>query len=307
MSGGSSTIAGALRNAVVYAAGALALVSCGGGGSTGSERDSGINKTYLSVEAADADGDALHYQWRATGGSIENRNSPETVWTLPEGPGLHFAYVTVSDGKGGWTEQQYAVASDALDELTPAREPITYAEPPVIDVDGTQRGCAVRSRDPTLFAPPQGGAPQPRIVYLPDVQVQVVVQATGSVVFAGRTDARGELTCPSCGRHRLRRALRHRRRRAARPLRDVHAGHQAGVRVVLPALGPARNLRLYGHVAMAEAASAAPRTSSSGPDGRDRAAAAGRRPAARRRPVRVNRFGDYALDARRAGATPRSS
>ena len=52
-----------------------ALTSCGGG-STGNSRDSGINKTYLSVEASDADGDTLHYQWRVTGGSIDNRDSP---------------------------------------------------------------------------------------------------------------------------------------------------------------------------------------------------------------------------------------
>src|SRR5678816_2620566 len=97
---------------------ALAVVSCGG--STGTSQDSGTNKTYLSVAASDADGDALHYQWRVTGGTIENRDSPQTVWTMPDGPGLHFAYVTVSDGRGGYIEQQYAVSSDFLEtEVAP--------------------------------------------------------------------------------------------------------------------------------------------------------------------------------------------
>ena len=87
---------------------AVAVTACGGGGagSTGSSANSGPNKTSLRVEASDADGDALQYQWRVTGGSIENRNSRETVWTMPDGQGLHFAYVMISDRKGGYVEQQ---------------------------------------------------------------------------------------------------------------------------------------------------------------------------------------------------------
>ena len=92
----------ALATCVVSAA---VLTSCGGG-STGSARDSGINKTYLSVEANDADGDTLTYQWRVTGGTIDNRNASTTVWTLPDSAGIHFAYVTVSDGRGGYVEQE---------------------------------------------------------------------------------------------------------------------------------------------------------------------------------------------------------
>src|SRR5690242_4564114 len=104
--------------AIVSAAlAAWSLTSCGGG-STGNAQDSGPNKTYLRVEANDADGDALQYQWRVTAGSVENRNSRETVWTMPDGPGLHFAYVTVYDGRGGYAEQQYAVSTDAI--ATPA-------------------------------------------------------------------------------------------------------------------------------------------------------------------------------------------
>ncbi len=37
---------------------AVAIASCGGG--TGTSQDSGPNKTYLTVQASDADGDALH-------------------------------------------------------------------------------------------------------------------------------------------------------------------------------------------------------------------------------------------------------
>ncbi|MGH8796711.1 MAG: hypothetical protein ACREXI_06620, partial [Caldimonas sp.] len=44
----------------------------------GSEADSGPDTTTLSVEAVDADGDALHYQWRVTAGSIDNRDARQT-------------------------------------------------------------------------------------------------------------------------------------------------------------------------------------------------------------------------------------
>jgi hypothetical protein len=69
---------------------AMLLTSCGGG-STGTDAASGANKTYLRVQADDADGDALQYQWRVTSGRVENRNANETVWTLPDGPGLRCA------------------------------------------------------------------------------------------------------------------------------------------------------------------------------------------------------------------------
>src|SRR5512146_429344 len=102
----------------------LAGVSCGG--DAGTEQNSGANKTTLKVQASDADGgDVLHYQWRVAAGSVENRDSAETVWTMPDGPGLHFAYVTVSDGRGGYAVQQYAVSTDALDTTVPARTPIS--------------------------------------------------------------------------------------------------------------------------------------------------------------------------------------
>jgi mono/diheme cytochrome c family protein len=293
----SWTIAGALRTLAVCA-GSVALASCGGGGSTGSERDSGINKTYLSVEASDADGDALHYQWRVTSGSIENRDAKETVWTLPEGPGLHFAYVTISDGRGGWAEQQYAVSSDPLDELTPPRAAVTRAEPPVVDIDGTQSRLRFSAAHPTDFKPPQGGTALRRTVYLPDVQVQVAVQATGSVVFAGRTDARGELDLP-----KLQAGTNYDVRCATgedAPLvlcQTFTQGTEAGVRTVVPSLGPARNLRLHGHVALADGSvcgnenayfnlHTAATVQLQQADGTALGA-----------PVRVNRFGDYAIDA----------
>src|SRR5882757_8595819 len=107
------------------------LLSCGGGGGTGNPQDSGANKTTLTVEASDADADALQYQWRVTAGSVENRNAAQTVWTMPDGPGLHFAYVTVYDGKGGYIEQQYAVSSDALGTDAAVKAPVSRPAPTI--------------------------------------------------------------------------------------------------------------------------------------------------------------------------------
>ena len=105
-------------------ASALTLAACGGGGN---ERDSGVQQTTLSVAASDADGDTLRYEWRATAGTIDNRNSSQTTWTLPDGPGLHFAYVSVSDGKGGYAQHQYAVSSDDTGLRAPERAQARHA------------------------------------------------------------------------------------------------------------------------------------------------------------------------------------
>src|SRR6185369_13547664 len=140
----------------------LLIAGCGGGG-TGNDRDSGPNKTYLQVAASDAD--TLHYQWRVTAGTIENRDSAQTVWTMPDGPGLHFAYVTVSDGRGGYVEQQYAVGTDALNTGLPAPAAVSHTPPAIVDVDGSASRLRMSAADLTLFAPPAGGAAVQRIVY----------------------------------------------------------------------------------------------------------------------------------------------
>src|SRR3974377_1638664 len=70
----------------------------------------------ISVQASDSSGGTLHYSWRSTDGQIQNVNATTTVWTLPNGPGLHFAYVLVSNGLGGYTERRIAVNTDAIGE-----------------------------------------------------------------------------------------------------------------------------------------------------------------------------------------------
>jgi len=228
-----------------------ALTSCGGG-STGNSQDSGVNKTYLSVEATDADGDTLQYQWRVTGGSIDNRNASSTVWTMPASRGIHFAYVTISDGRGGYVEQQYAVNADRLDLLPPSQAPIVRAAPAVTDVEGATARLRFLSTVDTRFQPASAGAPEARTVFLPDVQVQLFDQSTGSLVFGGTTDLSGDLDLP-----KLVAGTTYNVRCAAQngtPLQDCGsfvADDEAAIRSLAPLLTGAQNLRLFGHVALA--------------------------------------------------------
>ena len=66
----------------------------------------------ISLAASDPDSDPLHYSWGATNGTATNINAPQATWTLPNSRGLHFLYVLVSDGRGGYVEQQLALSTD---------------------------------------------------------------------------------------------------------------------------------------------------------------------------------------------------
>ncbi|CAN5909007.1 hypothetical protein BH11PSE8_BH11PSE8_00230 [soil metagenome] len=280
--------------------GALVLAACGGGsGGGGNTADSGTNKTTLTVEATDADGDTLQYQWRVTAGSIDNRNARSTVWTMPDGPGLHFAYVSISDGRGGVVQQQYAVATDALGTTVPARQAVSHVAPPVADFRGTAARLRFVSADTTLFTPPAGGTAASRVVYLPDVQVQVVHQGgSGETVFSGLTDLSGEVSLPKLVDGESY-AVNCATSSAATPVAcgNFSVGTQAGIIGVVPALSTAANLRLHGHIGLADGGNCGTqdeffgdlRTASVQLQQADGTALMA--------PLRVNRFGDYALDA----------
>ena len=276
---------------------ALALASCNGG--TSNERDSGTNKTTLRVQASDSDGDTLHYSWRVNAGTIDNVDSATTVWTLPDGPGLHFAYVTVSDGKGGYVEQQYAVSTDALNTAAPVPAPLTLTAPPVSDFEGALLRVRFASPSNHLFAAATpGGTAGQRRVYLPDMQVQVVRQGSGDVVFTGITDHNGEVSLPKLptgGLYDVRCATSE--NSALATCSSFTVGTVGTTVSVQPVLQDARNLRLFGHVVLADGSVCGVQNDFFN----IRSAAAVELLAADgtslSRPVRVNRFGDYALDA----------
>lgn len=281
-----------------FAAAALAalLGSCGGG--TGTEADSGPNKTTLRVEVADADADTLTYQWRVTAGTVQNRNARETVWTLPDGPGLHFAYVMVSDGRGGYAEQQYAVASDALRTAAPVRAPLSHTPPAVTDFDGAAGRLRFRAPDTLSFAPPGGGAAQARTVYLPDTSVQVIRQSNGEVVFSGLSDLSGEVALP-----KLRNGETYSVRcapSADAPMSEClsfAAGTQANVRTMSPALTGVHNLRLFGHIGFADGGVCGNANEFFGVQSTATVQLQQADGTALGPAQRVNRFGDYAIAA----------
>jgi outer membrane protein OmpA-like peptidoglycan-associated protein len=58
-------------------------------------------KSQLSAEANDPDGDQLAYKWTTPAGTLDNATIVKPVWTAPMTVGSVPATVTVSDGKGG--------------------------------------------------------------------------------------------------------------------------------------------------------------------------------------------------------------
>lgn len=286
---------------LALSAGSVALVAGCGGGSSGNERDSGPQQTTLSVAASDADGDTLSYQWRATGGTIDNRNASETVWTLPAGPGLHFAYVTVSDGKGGYAEQQYAVSSDSLDVAPPSRASIARAEPVISGFDGGTGRLRLSVND-RKFVPAGGGTPVDRIIYTPSIQIKLKRKSDGVTVFAGESDESGEVQLPAlapgvpldvfCGTSRSSALL------DCQETFTPSADSARTVSVALQgAIPPGNNLLLHGHIALADGGVCGMRNEFAGIRSNGTVQVIDASGTALTPQVEINRFGDYAVDA----------
>ncbi len=66
----------------------------------------------LVTSATDPDGDTLQYTWRAASGTIVS-NGTSARWNMPNHGGLQFAYVLVSDGRGGYVEGGITVSTDS--------------------------------------------------------------------------------------------------------------------------------------------------------------------------------------------------
>jgi hypothetical protein len=116
---------GFLMTAAAVCVFVFSMVPVGGGGTI----SAGI-KVVVTVVTDPSDPNDLTYQWRSTDGQIKDRNAPSTEWTLPAGPGKHFAYVLVSNGKGGYTERRIAVITDNLSDRRPIPRPLMNLVPP---------------------------------------------------------------------------------------------------------------------------------------------------------------------------------
>lgn len=146
----------------------------------------------LSVVASDSSGHKLHYQWRSTDGTIVNKNAASTTWTLPNGPGLHFAYVLVSNGVGGYTERRVAVNTDTIGTPPQTPPPLTLAAPPAPAQTGDYYRTfiawgshAVGSHSHDAYAPNIRA-------YLQDLNTLARYPSSGTVV----SDSKGQVIFP---------------------------------------------------------------------------------------------------------------
>ena len=165
----------------------LTLTSCGSGDTTDSSTSTSPSSTpaavgttvEVSVEATDDPGDILHYRWAATEGTIKDVDAPKTTWVVPPGSGLHFAYVVVSDDKGGYVEQRAAALSYGEPVVTSTA---TITPDPLPCKPNCRRGFVWGS----VYTNSYG-----RRVYLPGVKIQLYDGAT-AVGSPATTDMKGQ-------------------------------------------------------------------------------------------------------------------
>jgi hypothetical protein len=147
---------------------------------------------HLSVTASGLAGETLKYQWLTTDGNLQNVNGSAADWVLPPGPGLHFAYVLVSNGNGGYTERRVAVNTDAIGTPTVVPAPLTLVAPP----GTTQNGDYYR---PLVWSNTTSVNSHNHDVYTPDILVFIQDLTSGThYPSAGNvvTNLRGEVTIP---------------------------------------------------------------------------------------------------------------
>ena len=107
---------GALRALLPGGVLALATIPLTVGTAISSDGESGghvnLIRPTVTVTVTASGSARLHYKWRSSDGQIVDTDAPTTQWTLPSGPGVHFAYVLVSDQKGGYNEARVIVSTD---------------------------------------------------------------------------------------------------------------------------------------------------------------------------------------------------
>ena len=92
----------------------------------GAPRNSAVT---LVANVTDPDGDKLHFTWAVNAGSIGAINDNTAQWILPDSPGIAFAYVLVTDGKGAFREGSTVISTDAGIVPAPPAGPAPAANP----------------------------------------------------------------------------------------------------------------------------------------------------------------------------------
>ncbi len=162
-------------------------------------------RVQVSVAVPDpgATNAALSYRWRATDGNIVDVNAPATSWTLPPGPGLHFAYVLVSNGQGGFTERRVAVNTDTIGGPRVVPAPAIYRAPPSpVPSSGELLTWMQGGYGELPLTEPRSGAAVGHRAFAPDTFVYLQHSVTGALLPPGgpaapaRTDVRGRVIIP---------------------------------------------------------------------------------------------------------------
>ncbi len=145
----------------------------------------------LSVQASDTLGNLLTYEWKSTDGTIVNVNASSTTWTLPNGPGLHFAYVLVSNGKGGYTERRVAVNTDTIGSPKRTTSPMLLRAPAAPAPTGVPYRAVLRGDG---YYVPDVNSNNSDGIYIPDASVYLQEKTTGAQTDIVKTDVRGSFT-----------------------------------------------------------------------------------------------------------------
>jgi hypothetical protein len=156
----------------------------------------------VTVNVSVSDPTGVTYRWRSSDGQITDQDAPSTQWTLPAGPGLHFAYVLVSNGKGGYTESRIQVNTDGLSAVQP-RPPMNMIAPPAPTPSAVPvpfrnwLGGGVTSSPQELVAHPDTANPRNLKVALPDVAVSGITRTNPLISESTSTSLSGDLTLQS--------------------------------------------------------------------------------------------------------------
>lgn len=149
----------------------------------------------LQVLAADpyAPTRPLHYAWKVSEGSIANVDSPGTTWNLPQGPGVHFANVLVSNRLGGYTERRFAVITDNMGIPSPVTPTQDFSQAAAIGNVDFYDMVYFQTVQSNLN--PNGNARQ---VYIPDVVSSYVDDLSGATIPA-KSDLLGRVYLYNAG------------------------------------------------------------------------------------------------------------
>jgi hypothetical protein len=142
----------------------------------------------VTVDAVDPLGNTLKFDWRVTDGVILARSGKTISWRLPRGPGLHFAYVLVSNGKGGYTERRVAVSTDSFGAPVLSQPPTIFTAPPAPTRTGNPFASILRNGYYT--SPTPNGGDNSNGTYAVNAEAYLD-NGAGFVTAVVKTDRRG--------------------------------------------------------------------------------------------------------------------